>query len=277
MRLDLHCHSTCSDGSLDPQQLCERLAKLQLELFCLTDHDTMDGYEATRGGLPGVRVLRGLELSCKWERRNVHLLLYGVDAGAAGDPLRSRLRARLVERRERVVRIAERLAVLGHPIDLDAALAATEGRTPGRPDVARALVTAGHCSSMREAFDRFLHDDGPADVAIEGLAVAEGCELARLAGARVSLAHPHTLRHPELVAELLRTHREHGLDAIEAYYGGYGAPQRSAWCRLARELDLVVTAGSDFHGEAVPQVTSPGVELPEALAKRLLAWLPAAG
>jgi predicted metal-dependent phosphoesterase TrpH len=278
VRLDLHCHSTCSDGSLTPSQLCARVAEYGVELFCLTDHDTMSGYASTRDGLPGVRVLRGLELSCKWEGRNVHLLLYGVAEGSGGARLESRLGSRLVERRERIGKIVEKLESLGIVLDRAALASAIEGRTPGRPDVARALVNEGHCSSMREAFERYLHDGGPADVPVEGISVAEGCALAREAGARVSLAHPHTLRHYDLVRELLKTHREQGLDGLEVHYGSYAANQRASWSRLVTELELVATGGSDFHGDANPQISRPGIELPEPVAERLWAWLePVAG
>ncbi len=272
MRLDLHCHSTCSDGSLSPSELAKRVHEFGVELFCLTDHDTLSGYSEVRVALPDCNVLRGLELSCRWEGRNVHLLVYGVQVGRDG-ALQERLTRRRVERLERMGKIVEKLAALGKKLDLDALIAGAEGRTPGRPDIAKALVDAGVCSSVREAFDRFLRDGGPADVAMDGISVSEGLELASDAGAKVSLAHPHTLRHPDLAHELLRCHRERGLEGLEACYGRYTNRQRKGWMRMATELNLVVTGGSDYHGDTLPQVPRPGIEFAECLRGPLLEWL----
>jgi predicted metal-dependent phosphoesterase TrpH len=139
--------------------------------------------------------------------------------------------------------------------------------------VARALVEAGVVKTMREAFDRYLHDGGPADVGVERVALEEGLRLGREAGARMSLAHPHTLRDHGVVEEMLRTFRPLGLEGIEAWYGGYARQQREQWLRLARTHDLVVTAGSDFHGDANPDITRPGIDLPQVHASRLREWL----
>jgi hypothetical protein len=273
VRLDLHCHSTCSDGSESPEHVGRLAAGFGVRLFCLTDHDTMAGYERARGELPGCAVLRGLELSCRWKGRTVHVLVYGVGEGEAADRLQARLDAIQVSRRLRLSAIAARLADLGAPIDEAALVAATAGRTPGRPHVAQALVRAGHVSSLREAFDRFLRDGGPADVPVERLALAEGLALGRATGARMSLAHPHTLGDPLAVRALFQDHRDAGLEGIEAVYGPYARAEREPWLRLAQELGLVVTAGSDFHGEVVRAVARPGIELEGPLVRRLVRWL----
>jgi predicted metal-dependent phosphoesterase TrpH len=136
-------------------------------------------------------------------------------------------------------------------------------------------VAAGVCTSPKEAFTRFLRDGGPADVPVDRLEVGEAVALARAAGARLSLAHPHTLGHPSLVRDLFVRHRGEGLEGIEACYGPYAKAERTPWLRLAQELDLVVTAGSDFHGDMVPEVTTPGTELPSEHADRLRQWLAA--
>ena len=275
MRLELHCHSTCSDGSLSPTELATRAAQWGVELFCLTDHDTLAGYEESKVALTGLkpkRILRGLELSCKWEKRNIHLLVYQVLPQHDQD-LRRCLELRLLERQERQLKIVDRLLSLGFEIDGAALLTRAEGRTPGRPDVAKALVEAGICSSIREAFDRFLRDGGPADVPMEGLQIQEALELCSAAGAKVSLAHPHTLKHPDLVRELLLSHRERGLTGLEAGYGRYTHKQRRSWTRMADELGVVVTGGSDFHGDAVPQVTHPGIDFDNTRTSVLLHWL----
>jgi hypothetical protein len=273
MRVELHCHSTCSDGSFAPEEVAARARAEGVELFCLTDHDTMDGYAATAAALPEAIVLRGVELSCRYADKTVHLLLYGVQDGPGLEALRDRLEAVLTDRRARLRAIVERLAELGIRLDAERLLIATHGHTPGRPDVARALVEAGHVRSLREAFDRYLHDGGPADVALARLSLAEGLALGRAAGAKMSLAHPHTLRSYPQVVELFEQHRDGGLEGIEALYGRYGTAERETWLRVARRFDLVVTGGSDFHGAAVPEVARPVIEVPEPHAGRLRAWL----
>ncbi len=275
MRIELHCHSTHSDGSHPPAEVATRALKTGVSLFCLTDHDTDGGWAATRDALAGTSciVLRGLELSAREFDRTVHLLVLNLVEGPGLDALHERLERVHVERSARLRAICDRLARLGIVLDADAVLARSHGRTPGRPDVARALVAGGHCSSLPDAFTRYLRDGGPADVPLERLSVAEGVALARAAGARVSLAHPHALGSHALVREMFVRHRAAGLDGIEAFYGLQGPAEHSQWLPLAQEHDLVATAGSDFHGELNPAVTQPGRDLPEAHVERLFAWL----
>jgi predicted metal-dependent phosphoesterase TrpH len=274
VRLELHCHSICSDGSLPPADVA-RLARARgATLFCLTDHDTDRGYDDTVGAIgEGCTVLRGLELSCREYDRSVHLLLYGLREGPGLERLHVKLEEVDIARRERIVAICARLETLGVHIDAVQLLEGAHARTPGRPDVARALVRARVCTSPREAFDRFLKDGGPADVPVPRISAAEGVALARDAGGRVSLAHPHQLGHPALVRDMFVRLRDAGLEGIEAYYGKYARPESAAWLRLAQELDLVPTGGSDFHGEMSPDVAAPTITLEREVGERILAWL----
>lgn len=271
MRLDLHCHSTCSDGSFAPAIVAERAREADLHLFCLADHDTCDGYRATVEALGPQRALRGVELSCYEDGHPVHLLIYDVARDrrwAAIDDLLARMQR---ARRGRLRTIAARLAPLGVSVDAEAILANAGNRAVGRPDLARAMVRAGAVSSMAEAFQRYLGDSGPVYVPVERLDVGAALEICRSAGARTALAHPHLLG--DRATPMARRYRAVGLEGIEAYYGSYSAAQRRSYAKVAADLDLVVTAGSDFHGEALPQVKEIGVELPEPHASRLLAWL----
>jgi predicted metal-dependent phosphoesterase TrpH len=279
VRLELHCHSTFSDGSLPPERLAQRLLERAPEIACLTDHDTMAGCERLASALAadergrGIRVLRALELTCKHGGRTIHVLVWGVGDGPGRAELERCLAEQGSRRRSRIVAICERLATLGVQLDPDPILAAAIGRTPGRPDVANALVAAGVCTSTRVAFDRYLSDDGPANVAIDSLTLADALALGRAAGARIGLAHPHTLRHYAVVRELFVEFRAQGLEGIEAFYGHASPTRAEPWLRLARELDLIVTAGSDFHGDGLGEITHPVVELPSAHEQRLREWL----
>lgn len=268
--IDLHCHSTHSDGTESPESVAARAARRGVELFCLTDHDSCEGYAATLGAC--ARVVRGLELSCSENGRTVHMLMYDAARDdARWAELEVRLHGLRLARHDRVRAIADKLRGMGVEVDPEPIIASADGRTVGRPDMARALVAAGAASSMNDAFDRFLGDGKPADVTFERISVASGLALGKSAGARMSLAHPHTLGH--LAEELLRRHRALGLDGLECYYGAYSPRQRRRWLSLARNLDLVVTGGSDFHGTSMPQIVEPGIHLPEYHARKLLRWL----
>ena len=244
-----------------------------VELFCLTDHDTWDGHADTLGVSAGMRVLRGTELSCDEGGRSVHLLVFGLQEGPGLQRLATEVESLQRRRRERIVEICARFERWNIRLDPEAVLARAHG-TAGRPHVAAALLAAGIVRSVREAFDRFLHDGGPADVPGPRLPVLTALELARGAGGRVALAHPHSVGHPFHSRALLLRAREAGLEGIEAFYGQYASRERDGWLELAAELDLVVTAGSDYHGQAViPEITRPGMELPEPHAARLCQWL----
>lgn len=246
------------------------------EVFCLTDHDTDRGWAETASVIgDDCRVLRGLELSCREHDRSIHLLLYGLQPGPGLERLHAKLEEVDAARRIRIRAICDRLEALGIHIDASEILAGAHARTPGRPDVARALVRAKVCSSPREAFDRFLKDGGPADVPVPRISVAEGARLGRDAGARVSMAHPHLMGSPALVRDLFVRHKSDGLEGIEAYYGKYARAESKAWLRMAKELDLVATGGSDYHGEMSPDVAAPTIDLPDDAARRLVDWLDA--
>lgn len=275
MRIELHCHSTYSDGSMPAGEVAQMASARAAQLFCLTDHDTVAGYAETAEILTpsGCTVLRGLELSCHSGGRTIHLLMYRVQDGPGFDALQRRLAVVGQARRDRIVVICDKLGALGIALDPVPILEAAVGRTAGRPDVARALVTKGVCKRPAEAFQRFLRDDGPAYVACDRISLEEGLALGLAVGARMSLAHPHTVGEFDLVRSLFVRHRDDGLFGIEALYGRYGRAQARGWLQLAKDLDLVVTGGSDFHGDLMPEVSRPVIDFPEPHAHALRAWL----
>jgi 3',5'-nucleoside bisphosphate phosphatase len=281
MRVELHCHSTASDGSDSPGVVGRRASDQGLALFSLTDHDTCSGWTAAAAELDAsvTTPLAGVEVSAVEAGRTVHLLVY--DAGRDGrwsqlaTALGEQARARRVRMRDMVARLVQRgVAITWEDVMDEVRLSrgqnATDDGVLGRPHLARALVRRGAVSSVSEAFARYLGDGGVADVPLSRLSVAQALELAVSVGARVSLAHPHTIG-PVMASDLMRRYRERGLDGLEAAYGAYGARERSDWMAMAASFGAVVTGGSDYHG--FEGESGPGVEIPDALSGRLMEWL----
>lgn len=264
--VELHCHSTCSDGSAGPDEVGRRAAALAPAVFALTDHDTCAGHAAAAAALPGA--VRATELTCHDGGRSVHVLVYDVAGDDRWADLERLLAGQVAARRERLRTIAARLFRLGIVLDVEPLLAAAHGRAVGRPDIAAALVAQGVAAARDDAFARWLHDGGPADVPLARLSMADGLAAVRAVGARASLAHPH--QHGDRAAALLRRHARDGLDGVEAFYGRYDPGERGRWLAVADGLGLCATGGSDWHGEPEGAL---GVELPDDRGQVLLAWL----
>lgn len=274
--VDLHCHSLRSDGTWTPEQLADDATKRSLALFSLTDHDSIVGFEAVKERLEAnsdaPAAICSLELSCREYERSVHLLLYHVPEMHQAS-LAQELALLREARVQRVYKVCERLAELGVTIDPEDILARTAHGTPGRPHIAQALVRAKACPNIEQAFARYLRDQGPADVPIKRVSLADGLALGRAHGAKMSLAHPHVYQSPALVAEMLRTHRDQGLEGLECFTAMYGQNQRKRWAQLADEHDCVATAGSDFHGENKADVPRLGVAIEPERAQAISDWL----
>jgi predicted metal-dependent phosphoesterase TrpH len=269
MRFELHCHSTCSDGTEAPERVAARAAERNVDVFALTDHDTCAGAATARAG--DAHTLRAVEISCDEKGRTIHLLAY--DRGGMGwADLEAKLADIRTARRNRMRMMGARLAQRGIRVDVEPLIADAErsGRALGRPDLARLMIKAGVVSSLKEAFTRHLYDGGPVDVPHQGLSLTDALALGRSAFAAMSLAHPHL--YDELGAILLRRHSADGLEGVEAYYGVYNAGERQRWTTIADELGLVCTGGSDWHGP--DDATIPvGVDIPGDRGKALADWL----
>lgn len=274
MRFELHCHSNCSDGTDAPDAVAARAAARNVDMFALTDHDTCAGTTATQTGQTAtIRTLRAVEISCDdpFTGRTLHVLAY--DRGHAGwTELEQKLADLRTARRNRMRVMAAKLTQRGIRIDVEPLITEAEssGRTLGRPDLARLMVKHGAVTSMKEAFSRHLYDGGPVDAPHHALSLADALALGRNANAAMSLAHPHLYDH--LGVRLLREFHNDGLRGVEAFYAAYAPAERQRWLDLAKELGLVATAGSDWHGpdDAVAPV---GVDVPDDHGKRLRDWL----
>ena len=247
--IDLHVHSTASDGSLAPDALATRLARSGITTFALCDHDTTAGLAAAAAGARagGLGFLAGIEITAVDDGRDVHVLGYGIDATSA--PLNTFLAEQRGNRRARIVEIEARLAALGMPITLatreSGAGISEDERSIGRPVVARALVAAGYVSTVSEAFERFLLPGCPAFVPRTGAPVPEVIAVIARAGGVASLAHPATTKRDAKIESWV----EAGLPAIEIWHSDHDAEAVARYSAIAERWGLLMTGGSDFHGD----------------------------
>jgi hypothetical protein len=241
--VDLHTHTTVSDGSLSPTELVQQAFSRGLSMLSITDHDAIDALEEARRAAPaGLEILAGAELTVHVADREAHILAYGVDArdpafrAALGDLARRRV--------ERARAIVARLVDLGVEIEFEDVQAASGEGTIARPHIARALVDRGYVSSLDEAFRRWLGRHAPAFVAKDALSPRAAFDLIKAAGGVASLAHPGTFRRDDLIPVLV----EAGLEALEVRHTEHSAARARHYEALAQDLDLLPTGGSDFHG-----------------------------
>lgn len=252
MKIDLHCHTTASDGVLTPAELVTLAARNGVDVIAVTDHDTVAGVEeAVAAG--SVRVVAGIELSSRHENRAVHVLGYFLDP--ASPALLHALDQMQNERLDRAKRMVERLCELGYELKLDEVLAHAHGAIVARPHVARALVARGHVASVRDAFTpEFIADGGRADVPRRQLSPQEAIALIGSAGGVPVLAHPgllhHLGTHQPLQESFISSLREAGLAGLEVDHPDHPPDVRDGLRYLAKRLGLVTTGGSDFHGES---------------------------
>lgn len=249
-RIDLHTHSTRSDGTDTPTELIERARSIGLDVVALTDHDSMAGWpEATIAAREhGVTLVRGLEISCMYNGAGVHLLAYEPDPIHA--ELLEELERVLDGRNGRLPRTIERLRSLGMQVTEDDVRAVSSGAVAtGRPHVADALVAHGYVQNRDDAFDRYLKAGRPAYVPRYAADLTTMIGLVADAGGVTVIAHPwgrgtgRTL-DPAAIASL----RASGLDGIEVDHNDHSAQNRAELRRIADDLDLIVTGSSDYHG-----------------------------
>ncbi len=252
--VDLHAHTTASDGTLPPRELVRTAARHGVRVLAVTDHDSTEGLAEAldEAGRLGLTVVPGLEINCDVEGAEIHVLGYLGDWQAAW--FQEFLRAQRAERVARVYRIAERLTELGLPIDPAEVFALAGDGAPGRPHVAQVMVNRGYVRSVREAFDRYLRAGGPASAPRRRLSPAEAVAVIRRAGGVPVLAHPGLADRDALIPGLVET----GLMGIEAYYAEHSAAQTQTYLALCRRYDLVATGGSDYHGPGSGRSNPPG-------------------
>jgi predicted metal-dependent phosphoesterase TrpH len=261
--IDLHLHTTASDGLLSPPALVERAREVGLTVMSVTDHDTVGGInEASRAAAAcGIRVVPGIEMTAVEQERDVHILGYFIDPDDAA--LAAFLTGQRSDRLRRVRIIADRLASLGHPIDVTALLSRADNssRSIGRPAIADALVAAGHATDRGDAFERLLGRGRPAFVPRRGVPGADVVRVIHRAGGIASLAHPGIAGDDALIPALAAA----GLDAIEVWHSDHRPDDVARYSAMADELGLGKSGGSDFHGDGVHRACRIGeIALPAA-------------
>jgi hypothetical protein len=246
MRIDLHSHSSVSDGLDAPAGLVRKMRDAGIEAFALTDHDTLQGLPEARAEAEklGIDLISGAELSADFQGQDdVHILALFVDE--KNDRFKSRLADRQKNRRRRGELMAEKLIEAGYALDLDAIRQDVGDGVWGRPHLARALVRAGHASSNDDAFNRLLGREHPWYVPSTKWQAVDVLQAIREAGGVSSLAHSIWYKDPE---SLIRALAAEGLDALEVFHPDHGPQEEARFGALARDENLLVTAGSDFHG-----------------------------
>jgi len=256
--LDLHTHSTASDGTLTPAEMVRQAVAAGLTAVALTDHDTLAGLTEfmAAGANAAVETVPGVEIACSWYGRSLHLV--GLFVQADNQPLRRLLEKVRDHREKRNLAMLAKLADAGLPLTYDEVRRTAGGKVIGRPHFAAALVARGYCRTAEEAFARYIGRGAAAYVRRYLPLPTEALKALHDAGGVAVWAHPCggsqdcTLSRLRQIGRHLR---KHGLDGIEAFYSDHSRPQQEMLLQLAAELQLLPSGGSDFHGDNMPGVS----------------------
>ena len=250
MEIDLHIHTTASDGTLSPAAVVQYAKEKGLRTIAITDHDTVEGIAEGlgEGRRLGLEVIPGVELSVDFAKGTMHLLGYYIDHTYA--ELLEKLTVVQQARAERNLKIVEKLRALGIDIDLAEIKETPEHGQIGRPHFAYTMVQKGYVQNIQDAFDRYLGKGGPAYVEKFRFSPQEAMDIIHKAGGITVLAHPFTLNQLQLydLEPVIVELKEKGLDGIEVYYPEHSEGQTKLYRNLAQQYGLAITGGSDFHG-----------------------------
>jgi predicted metal-dependent phosphoesterase TrpH len=270
-RIDLHAHSTTSDGKLRPSEVVRLAASLGVGTLALTDHDTTDGVlEAQQTGQElGLEVIAGIEINSEGEHGDAHILGYYID------PTEPRLQDQLLAVRDarvgRAKGMLHKLAAMGMPLDWEhIKTIAGDASSIARPHIARAMIEAGYVATTQEAFDKYISNDGPAYVNRLRMTMSESVGYIHGAGGLAVMAHPADSKLVHIIPQLVQA----GLDGLEVYYPRHTPQQQADLLDIARRYNLLITGGSDFHTlEDAKHGQLGGVDVPLEVVDKLKARL----
>jgi 3',5'-nucleoside bisphosphate phosphatase len=256
MHIDLHLHTTASDGTLNPQELVAHVLRKGMRIISITDHDSIAGFEK----LPhlelskGLEIVPGIELNAEKNKTEIHILGYYIDPGSSS--LSHRLEKLREDRVTRIKEIVQKLREMDIHIEFDEVLLHARGESIGRPHVARVLQEKGYVGEMQEAFEKYLRIGRKAYVPRRGFYPEEAIEIIRASGGIPVLAHPGCIPADETLIDSLIYE---GLMGIEAYYPFHSHLQTDYYENLAKKKKLYITGGSDFHGFESPHFREVGI------------------
>jgi 3',5'-nucleoside bisphosphate phosphatase len=269
--IDLHLHTTASDGLSEPAALVDLAWRAGIRTMSVTDHDTTAALaEAERAASAcGINFVPGIEITAVHDGCDVHVLGYFIERDDA--TFAEFLDEQRADRVRRIVAMADRLAGMGKPVDREALLAPRpNGQSLGRPAIARALVKAGHVADMRQAFDQLIGAGKPAFIPRCGASPADVIGIIKRVGGLASLAHPGLLRRDDLIPDMI----DAGLAAVEAFHSEHDAPTTERYLVFAERHGILVSGGSDYHGEKERRRAAFGtIGLPSERFERLKARL----
>ena len=265
MLADLHLHTYFSDGTYSPEELVGHACRVGLTAIALTDHDTVEGCERASAAAVavGLQFIPGAELTAEFQGMELHLLAYCIDVRHAR--LLSETSKYQSIRQDRIREMVERLNRLDIPLNAQAVFDLANCQSPGRPHVARALVQAGFCGSLDEAFERFLKRNRPAWVPKTKVSARDAIALVHEAGGVAVMAHPGLNRSDEMIPALV----EAGLDGIECFHTKHSTTAAERYLGMAERYKLLVTGGSDCHGMSKGKPLIGSVKVPFNLVEAL--------
>lgn len=252
LKIDLHCHSTVSDGVLAPEEVVARAHRNGVQVLALTDHDETAGLERARAAAADLDInfVTGVEISVTWAGRTVHIVGLGFDAGDAG--LKAGLDGVRSGRRDRAQTMADRLEALGFSGAYQGALAfVSNPELVSRTHFARFLVQQGHCQNMHDVFQRYLGDGKPANVPVQWASLEQAVGWIHAAGGMAVIAHPGRYEFTSVEFDgFFSTFKDLGGQGIEVVTGSHRPDEYATYARVARHYGFLASTGSDFHGPA---------------------------
>jgi predicted metal-dependent phosphoesterase TrpH len=271
-KVDLHIHTTASDGKFSPAEIVSKAAENGLQYIAICDHDSIEGVEPAQDAAkscPGISVIGGVEINTDIPSGELHVLGYLCDC--RNDELRTTLERLRTSRLDRAFKMTQKLKKLGFKIDYERVKEIAGAGSVGRPHIAQALLEKGYINNLKEAFNKYISRGCPAFVERDKITPSEATGLVLRAGGIPVMAHPFTFTNPETMISELKTV---GLAGVEVYYGSYSPEQVSQLLSLAKKYSMITTGGSDYHGMTANGESPLGtVDVPLECAERLLNFI----